>query len=98
MTEEEHDEIVKKLFKLIADVKQDGGCSSYEKMTGLSREMLLSNLQIGVLETDIIYLISRIDELERQRAKDMFMLGEQIGGLTQRILELEQLGKSQTGG
>ena len=36
-------------------------------------------------------MIKRLKALEKQRNEDMFMLGQQIGYLTQRILKLEQL-------
>ena len=41
-------------------------------------------------------MIKRLKALEKQRNEDMFMLGQQIGYLTQRILKLEQLVDGQT--
>lgn len=48
------------------------------------------------LQEDMKDMIKRLETLKKQRNEDMFMLGQQIGYLTQRILRLEQLIDGQT--
>ena len=65
MTEQEYNELVKKQLRLMADIQLNGRCSGYEALSELSRTKILDNLKINLLETEIAYLKSRVDRLEK---------------------------------